>query len=40
MKQFTFLSLVLLALNLQAEYPLYTVDTTVPQVGQQGTRSG
>ena len=37
MKQFTFLSLVLLALNLQAEYPLYTVDTILPQVGQQGT---
>ena len=37
MKQFTFLSLVLLALNLRAEYPLYTVDTILPQVGQQGT---
>ena len=37
MKHPTFLSLILLALNLQAEYPMYTVDTVLPQVGQRGT---
>ena len=37
MKLLTFFTFLLVALNLKAEYPKYTVDTVLPQVGQRGT---